>query len=169
MPSKVAFTRSQTNPIAIIPKLLFYGLLCLCFYPVDQKAFFMIGLFAYIMLAALARWIFFPNSLYENTKMLRQAKFAEAIPLIQKTIDYYAKHQWIDRYKYALQISSSRWSIIETSICNMDYCYLQIGNVEKSKEIYAYVLEENPENFNARNMSNTINIVEHARSSKLKT
>ena len=159
MASKVAFVKQEINWFALLPKLLVIGLLCLCFYPIDKRDFLFIALFIFILLTLLARWLFFPNVLYEGIQLIREAKFQEAIPVIQKTIDYYQQKSWIDKYRFWLLISSAKRSITESSICNLGYCYLQIGQVKQAKEIYENVLRQYPENINAKNMLNTINIV----------
>ena len=136
MASKVAFVKQETNWFALFPKLLVICILCLCFYPVDKQNFFFIGFFIYFLLTLLARWIFFPNVLYDGIKLIREAKFQEAIPVVQQTIDYYKKKSWVDKYRFWLLISSAKRSIAESSTCNLAYCYLQIGQVKRAKEIY---------------------------------
>lgn len=159
MASKVAFVKQEKNWFSLFPKLLILGILCLSFYPVDKQNFFFIGLFIYFLLTILARWLFFPNVLYEGIKLIREAKFQEAIPVVQQTVDYYSKKPWIDKYRFWLLISSAKRSITESSSCNLAYCYLQIGQVKRAKEIYENVLHEYPENINARSMLNTINLI----------
>jgi len=159
MASKVAFVKQETNWFALFPKLLVIGILCVCFYPIDKQNFFFIAFFIYLFLTLLARWLFFPNVLYEGIKLIREAKFQEAIPVVQQTIDYYSKKPWIDKYRFWLLISSAKRTITESSTCNLAYCYLQIGQVKRAKEIYEDVLRQYPENVNAKSMLNTINLV----------
>jgi len=159
MASKVAFVKQETNWFALFPKLLVVGILCVCFYPIDKQNFFFIAFFVYLLLTLLARWLFFPNVLYEGIKLIREAKFQEAIPVVQQTIDYYSKKPWIDKYRFWLLISSAKRTITESSTCNLAYCYLQIGQVKRAKEIYEDVLRQYPENVNAKSMLNTINLV----------
>ncbi|TAM93492.1 MAG: hypothetical protein EPN39_19880 [Chitinophagaceae bacterium] len=158
MASKVAFVKQETNWFALFPRLLALGILCLCFYPLDKQSFFFFAIFIYFLLTLLEKWLFFPNVMYEGIKLIREAKFEEAIPVVQQTIDYYLKRPWVDKYRFWLLISSSKRSITESSTCNLAYCYLQIGQVKRSKEIYETVLLQYPENINAKSMLNTINI-----------
>lgn len=159
MASKVAFVKQETNWFALFPKLLIIGILCLCFYPVDKQNFFYVAFFAYFLLTLLAKWLFFPNVLYEGIKLIREAKFEEAIPFVQKTIEYYLKKPWLDKYRFWLLISSAKTSITESSKCNLAYCYLQTGQVKQAKKIYENVLLEYPAHINATNMLNTINLI----------
>ena len=159
MASKVAFVKQEINWIALIPKLLLLGVLCVCLYPVDQKIFFVPAFFIYFILTRLAKWLFFPTALYESIKLIRNAEFGQAIPHIQKSIDYYIKNSWIDRYRYVLQISSAKTSIMESCLCNLAYCYLQTGEIQTAKGKYEAILAKYPENVNARGMLTTINLL----------
>ncbi len=159
MASKVQFSRQEINWVALIPKLLVLGILCWCAYQFNKKDFFLIGLLSFLILTKIARWIFFPKVLHAGLKLIREAKFQEAIPFVQDSIDYYTKHSWIDKYRFVLLISSSKKTIREVSICNLAYCYLQTGNVQRAKEIYNDVLKQYPENITAINALNTINII----------
>jgi tetratricopeptide (TPR) repeat protein len=159
MTSKVLFVKQETNWLALIPKLAVIGILCLCFYPIDKTGFFLIAFLAYYMLTLLAKFLFFPNALYEGVNLIKQAKFQEAIPFLQDTINYYTKYSWIDKFRFILLISSAKRTIRESSICNLAYCYLQIGQIQKAKEIYQDVLRQYPENINAQNTLNTIHLI----------
>ncbi len=159
MASKVPFVKQEIDWLALIPKLFVIGILCLCFYPLDKQNFFLIAFVVYFILTILARKLFFPNSLHEGIKLIREAKFDQAIPVVEKTIDYYTKHSWIDKYRFLLLISSAKRTIRESSICNLAYCYLQVGDIKNAKEIYQDVLIQYPENINAKSMLRTINLV----------
>ena len=159
MASNVPFVKQETNWFALFPKLLVIGILCICLYPIDKQNFFFIAFFIYFLLTLLTRWLFFPNALYKGIKLIREAKFHEAIPIVQQTIDYYLKKPWIDKYRFWLLISSAKRSITESSTCNLAYCYLQIGQVKQSKEIYENLLRQYPGNINAKSMLNTINLI----------
>lgn len=159
MTSKVPFIKQETNWIALVPKLSVIGLLCLCFYQIDKNNFYIIAVFVYFMLTLIARRLFFPAVMYKSIKLIKEGKFGQAIPLIQKTIDYYSKKPWIDKFRFLLLISSSKRTIREGSLCNLGYCYLQIGEIKRAKEIYQNVLAQYPENINAKSTLDTINIL----------
>lgn len=159
MAPKVAFVKQETNWLALIPKISVIGILCLCFYPLDKQNFFVIAFAVYLVLTFLARKFFFQNALHEGIKLIREAKFGEAIPFIEKTIGYYTKHSWIDKYRFLLLISSAKRTIRESSICNLAYCHLQVGDIKKAKEIYHDILIQYPENINAESMLRTINLI----------
>jgi hypothetical protein len=53
--------------------------------------------------------------------------------------------------------SSSKRGIRESSICNLGFCLLQIGQVKAAKEVYENVLRQYPENTIAKIQLRTIN------------
>ena len=159
MASKVAFVKQEINWFAFFPKILVIAILCLCFYPLDGHNFFLIAFVIYLLLTYLARFLFFPKVIHEGIRLIREAKFHEAIPFVQQTIDYYLQRPWIDKYRFWLLISSSQKTITESSICNLAYCYLQTGQVKRAKEIYEDVLHQYPYNNNAKTMLSTINVI----------
>jgi len=159
MASKVPFVRQQINWLSLIPILTTLGALCLLFYQFDQQNFWLIALFVYFMLRLLSKFLFFPNAIFEGIKRIKDEQFEQAIPFFEETINYYTKNRWIDTFRFFLLLSSAKSSIRESSLCNLAYCYLQTGDIQKAKEIYQNVLFEYPENINAKSMLNTINLI----------
>ena len=159
MSSKIPFSKLEIDPLALIPRILFIGILCVCFYPVEPRFFFVISFFSYYMIAQLARLLLFPNALYKGIGLLKKADFEKAIPVIQESIDYFRKKPWVDRYRFPLLLSMSKRSLTEVMLCNLAYCYLKIGEVNKSKQLYESVLQEFPENIIAKTMLDTINLI----------
>jgi len=159
MTSKVPFVKQETNWLALIPHLLLIGVLTLSCYYFTKNNYVEIAFIIYFIFTRIVRWLFFPKDIYMGMKLLKEAKFEQAIPFFQKTIDFYTKYSWVDRFRFLLLISSSRKTIRESSISNLAYCYLQIGDVERAKKIYMNLLEQYPLNNNAISMLNTINLV----------
>ncbi|KAA9038542.1 tetratricopeptide repeat protein [Ginsengibacter hankyongi] len=159
MASKVPFVKQQINWLSLFPILITLGALCLFFYQFDQKFFWLIALFVYYMLRLLCKFLFFPNAIFEGVKRIKQEQFEQAIPFFEETISYYTKNRWIDTFRFFLLLSSAKSSIMESCLCNLAYCYLQTGDIQKAKEIYQNVLFEYPENINAKSMLNTINLI----------
>jgi tetratricopeptide (TPR) repeat protein len=159
METKVPFVKQETNWLALIPKVFVIGIFCILFYQFDKRNFFLFAVIVYLILTYIARWLFYPSFVHAGIKHIKEGKFEQAIPFIQKTINYYKGHPWIDKFRFLLLISSAKSTILESSVCNLAYCYLQTGQVEKSTELYQNILRQNPENINARAMLNTINLV----------
>jgi|SRR6185437_8505315 len=170
MTSKVPFVKQETNWFAILPRIFVIGILCLVFYhflgQADKHNFFIFAFIVYLIIAFASRKLFFPLVIHQGIRLIKEEKFAQAIPYIHKTIDYYTKNSWIDKFRFLLLISSSKSTIRESSICNLAYCYLQIGETNKSREIYQDILIQYPKSINAKSMLNTIDILSAGSNSK---
>ena len=64
-------------------------------------------------------------------------------------------------------VSSSKRGIRESSICNLGFCLLQIGQVKAAKEVYEDVLRQYPENTVAIIQLRTINTISNSTESKI--
>ena len=159
MRSKVPFVKKEIAWLSLIPRLLYLGLLCLAFYPLDKKNFFIYAIIVHSLITfGLRKWAL-PAVVHSSVALIKEGKFEEAIPYIKESIDYYDKHPWIDKYRFLLMVSSSKLCIMELLLCNLAYCHLQIGDVKIAKLTYEEVLRRYPENANARVQLQTINAV----------
>ncbi len=159
METKVPFVRNEGATQAFIIKIVIYGLLCFLFYQFDHKFFFIYAFMAYLFIFLASKILFIAGSLYTGIKFIKQQRFKDAIPFIEKDIEYFTKKAWIDRFRFFLLLSSSGKSIREISLCNLAYCHLQNGNLKESVDIYKNVLEQYPENITAKAQLNTINVI----------
>ena len=159
MSSKVPFIKKEIVWLSIVPRLLFIGILCLAFYPLDKKYFFQVAFIGFLIVTFGLRRVAFPADIRTSITLIREAKFEEAIPFIKRSIEFYSKHPWIDKYRFLLMISSSKLGIMEMSLCNLAYCHLQIGEVKVARQMYEDVLRQYPENPIAKVQLATINIV----------
>jgi hypothetical protein len=157
MSSKVPFVQQEIVWLAIVPRLLFIGILCMVYYQWDKRNFVVFGFITYLIVWYGLRAIAFPGDVHKSIRLIREEKFREAIPHIERSIDFYTKHPWIDKYRFLLMVSSSKRGIRESSICNLGFCLLQIGQVKDAKELYEDVLRQYPENTVARSQLRTIN------------
>lgn len=71
----------------------------------------------------------------------RQGKFAEAIPDFEKSFEYFSRNPQIDKYRYLTLLSASKMSYREMALCNMAFCYSQLGNGGQAKTFYQRTLE----------------------------
>jgi len=133
MTSKVPFVKQETVWLAFVPRLLFIGIFCLIFYQIDKHNFFILAFVLYLIVLLGLRKLLFPKVIHKGINFIKEGKFDEAIQPIQKTIEYYTKNDWVDKYRFLLMISSSKRTIRESSICNLAYCPLQTGETKKAK------------------------------------
>lgn len=156
MTSQVPFVRQETNWLAAIPRLLLIAILAYCFYPLNKEQYLLIAIVAHWLVTLALRQLCFPRSLHQGIRLIRQERFEEAIPFVERTVNFYTRYRWIDKYRYVLMISSSRSTFQESCLNNLGYCYLQAGEIVMAREIYEAVLQQFPRNKNARAMLGTI-------------
>jgi tetratricopeptide (TPR) repeat protein len=77
--------------------------------------------------------------------LIKQGLFDKAIPFFEKSVDFFATHKWVDKFRYVVLLSSSKMTYKEMGLCNIAFCYAQIGNGTKALEYYELVLGEYPE------------------------
>ena len=167
MSSKVPFVKQETVWLAIVPRVLFIGILCLAYYQWDRRNYFVLGFITYLIIWYGLRTMAFPKDVHKSIRLIKEEKFGEAIPYIERSIVFYNRHSWIDKYRFLLMVSSSKRGIRESSICNLGFCLLQIGQVKAAKEVYENVLRQYPESTIAILQLRTINSISNSTESKI--
>ena len=80
----------------------------------------------------------------KGMRYFRNKKYDLAINEYKKSYEFFQKNKWIDKYRALFLLSSSRISYSEMALVNIAYCYGQVGEGTKSKEIYEETLKEFP-------------------------
>jgi len=130
---------------SIVPQLLLIGLLIYIYHLLDFDEPFIFGALTYSIIAFGLR-NFIAKNHRQGIKLVKQKKFAEAIPYFEKSVDYFSTNSWVDKYRFLTLLSSSKMTYREMGLCNIAFCYSQTGNGLKAKEIYRETLNEYPEN-----------------------
>ena len=157
MASNVPIIR-QIAWISMIPHILIIGLLIYIYalfgftYPSIWGALTM--LFVSFSLKALI-----VKQHLQGIDLVKQKKFAEAIPYFERSLAYFSKNAWVDKYRFLTLLSSSKMGYREMGLCNIAFCYSQIGDGAKAKTVYQQVLNEYPDNGLANGALNMLNSV----------
>ncbi len=131
--------------ISMLPQigiLFLIGLVCyLCGVgnPVFPAAVIYLGL-SYLLRAVVAK------DYQKGMHLVKKQEFAEAIPVFESSYKFFMDNSWVDEYRYIILLSSSRMSYREMALCNIAFCYTQIGEGKKAAEFYREVLKNYPEN-----------------------
>ena len=135
----------QAAARAFFPQLLVLGLLVLLFYVLEFEDFYIYGIASYaILVFALRNGV--ARSHRKGIRLVKARRFEAAIPLFQKSIAFFTKNAWIDKYRFFTLLSSSQMSYREMGLCNIAFCYGQIGKGEEAKKYYEQVLAAFPNN-----------------------
>lgn len=70
--------------------------------------------------------------------------FADAIHRFEQSYTFFSEHPWIDRWRYAVLLSSNQCSYREMALVNIAFCYVQLGRREDALHYYQRALEQFP-------------------------
>ncbi|WP_104384414.1 tol-pal system YbgF family protein [Sphingobacterium sp. HMA12] len=115
-----------------------------------------IGVIIFSILAIVLRMTV-PRSHRKGMKALKQNDFETAIAHFKKSVDYFTRNKWVDKYRVITVLSSSKMCYREMGLCNIAFCYSQTMQAEKAKALYEEILEEYPDNGIAYYALNSIN------------
>ncbi len=91
--------------------------------------------------AAVFAWIIGSRMLIfrphrQGMALVRRKRFKEAIPYFRKSLEFFDRRSWIDRYRSIVMMSLSALSYREMAILNMAYCYSQMGDSAQARKQY---------------------------------
>ncbi|MGL3001374.1 tetratricopeptide repeat protein [Flavobacterium sp. RSSB_23] len=144
MASNVPTVR-QTSWISVIPQISFMLILIFIYHKMNFEDPALYGAITYLTISMSLRY-FVPKNHREGLKLTKEHKFENAIPKFENSYKFFTQNNWIDKYRFITLLSSSKMNYREMALCNIAFCYSQIGNGEKSIEYYKKTLEEFPEN-----------------------
>lgn len=150
----------QVALVSLVPQLLLMGLLIYGCYLFGLEDPFTRGTLIYLILSFILR-LGVPKAHRQGMKLIKQQKFAEAIPCFESSVAFFARHPWVDKYRFLTLLSSSKMSHREMALCNIAFCYSQLGKGAKAQQYYETILAEYPENGLAQaglNMLNSMRI-----------
>ena len=145
MASNVPFVK-QVAWISLLPQLVVMGLIGLACYLAGAKentVLYTGGL--YVALSFTLRNVVAKQH-REGIRLVKKQDYAGAILLFEASYSHFNENSWIDEYRYVTLLSSSRVCYREMALCNIAFCYSQIGEGKKAAEYYRQTLENYPEN-----------------------
>lgn len=138
-------TIRQTAWISVIPQFLFMGLLLLVFHQISSENAVLYGAVTYLSISYILR-NFIPKSHRKGLSLYKENRFLEGIDSFQKSYDFFCQHNYLDKYRFLLLLSSSKMGYKEMALNNIAFGYSQIGDGKKAKEYYERLLIEFPKN-----------------------
>lgn len=160
MNSKPPLVR-QTAWIALIPQLISMGLIAVLLYVLNIRPAVTLAALLYLILSLVLK-LTIPISHRRGIKFVKEAKFELAIPHFEKSVIFFTKHEWLDKYRYLTLLSSSRIRYKEMALCNIGFCYSQINNGQKAEAYYELALKEFPESILAKTALNMIKAIKNS-------
>ena len=155
-------TVKQVAWISLIPQLTVMGLLIYVLYIFHSPEPFLYGALTYLGLSFFLR-NFVAKDHRDGMRLVKQNNFEDAISKFKKSVTFFTKNNWLDKYRFLTLLSSSKMTYKEMGLCNIAFCYSQTNNGEKAKEYYEQTLREFPENGLAIAGLRMMNSVESAK------
>lgn len=135
----------QVAWVSLVPQIAFIIILIAVYNHFGFKDAGLFGALTYLSLSMSLRY-FIPKNHREGIQLTKKNQFEKAISEYGKSYEYFTKNDWIDKYRFITLLSSSKMNYREMALCNIAFCYSQIGNGTKAIEFYQKTLEEFPEN-----------------------
>jgi len=127
-------------------------------YQFNKAEFVIYGAITYLILSQLLRGLL-AQSHRRGMAKVKSEKFAEAIPIFEKSYNFFKKYDWVDKYRFLTLLSSGRMTYKEMALNNIAFCYGQMGNGKLSKEYYERTLSEYPDSGMAKAALRMLNSV----------
>ena len=135
----------QAALLSLVPQLLVLGLICWGYYLTGVAEFVLVGALTYLLLSLGLRNLLAPDH-RRGIRQVRQHRFQEAILDFEKSYAHFTRHAWLDKYRFIFLLSSSQLSYREMALCNIAFCYSQIGDGQKAIAYYTRTLTDYPDN-----------------------
>ena len=135
--------------VSMMPQIAFLGLLCFSFYYMGMSSPLIWAAGIYIMLSFGLKYLFARNH-RNGIFRLQKEEYEQAFGYFQKSHDFFAKHEWMDKFRYLTLLSASKMWYREMALVNMAFCRAMQGKGAEAKELYEETLKFFPENSIAR-------------------
>jgi tetratricopeptide (TPR) repeat protein len=134
----------QINWLSLIPQLIVMAVLSFAWWFYDKRNFILLGTLSYLILSIVLRGVL-ARQQRKGIQEIRKGNYKAAIPYFEKSYEYFTKNTYLDKWRSLFLLSSSRISYREMALINRAFCYTQIKEGEKAKELYKKALEEFPD------------------------
>ncbi|WMJ87662.1 tetratricopeptide repeat protein [Anaerocolumna sp. MB42-C2] len=145
MASKLPVVKQTKYSYVLLSSILLiiisYGIFLLMgiSFPIEES------LIVYLVISYTGKAIL-PKNHKKGLNYIKNNQYDDAIVEFHESYVFFSKYKWVDKYRHIVMLSTSQFSYIEMALVNMAYCYGQIGQIEKAKELYQQVLNEFPDN-----------------------
>ena len=135
----------QISWIAVIPQIIALSISIALASHLFGRQGIVIGGCSYLAYSIGSR-ILIPRYHRRGIRLLKQQRFADAIPLFRQSLKFFNAHSWIDRYRSIVLMSPSAVCYREMALANIGFCYSQIGDGVQARKNFKTCLELFPDN-----------------------
>ena len=91
-------------------------------------------------------------------RQIKAGRYKAAIDSFKKSVAQYEKYPFLDKWRFIIFLSSSRYGFHEMALTNLAFAYIKSGELSSAKKCYEECLRINPDNQTAKNISSLIDI-----------
>ncbi|MGC1272829.1 MAG: hypothetical protein WBC44_03920 [Planctomycetaceae bacterium] len=135
----------QASWIAVLPQLLALAAAIVLGWTLTgtPRGGLYLGAGFYLAWSIGSRWIV-ARSHRQGIQLVRQGRFADAIPHFETSYEFFSRHEWLDRYRAFLLMSASAASYRDMALVNQAFCHAQTGNGDQAIRLYEQAQREFP-------------------------
>lgn len=85
-----------------------------------------------------------PRDHRRGMHLYRNEQYAAAIQAFEESYVFFSRHRWIDRFRAVVLMSPSAISYREMALCNIAFCYSQLGDGQNAELYYRRAIYEFP-------------------------
>ena len=104
-----------------------------------------VGAFVYVVLSQTLRRV-----LCRHQRMAighcRRNEFEQAIPEFERSLAFFRKHEWVDRFRAVTLLSAAGMCYREMALVSLGFSYSQIGDGANARRYYEMCMAEFPDN-----------------------
>jgi tetratricopeptide (TPR) repeat protein len=75
----------------------------------------------------------------------RNQQYEAAIAAYEESYAFFTRHAWIDRFRSIVFMSPSAFAYRDMALCNIGFCYAQLGDGVRAERYYQRALDEFPD------------------------
>lgn len=132
----------QASILGSIPNLAVLGLFVYVGVASFSRSGIVFGAAAFLALRFALRAIAHDHR--AGVGLVRNQKFADAIPYFLRSFDFFDSKRWLDDYRAFFMLSPSSASYREMALANAAFCYSQVGDGANARKYYERCLELYP-------------------------
>ncbi|MEY4568543.1 MAG: hypothetical protein RLY14_3513 [Planctomycetota bacterium] len=123
--------------------LALLALACAIGYLVHPRHGILFAAAAYVLLSVVLRGLLAKHHKL-GVSLCRQNRFEEAIIEFDKSLEFFNRNEWIDRFR-AVTLLSAGLPYREMALVSKAFCYAQLGQGTKAQQTYEECLRKFPE------------------------
>lgn len=135
----------QVAWVSVVPQLLVMGIIVAACYATGMAEPLIYGPLIYLAISYVLR-TYVAKAHRQGMDLVKRKDFLAAISYFEASYHYFTQKPWVDKYRYVTLLSSSRMTYREMALCNIAFCYSQLGDGEKAVRYYKQVLADYPAN-----------------------